>query len=140
MKAYPMRAYLGIKYHADNRNREVIEGMSEVLAGCGVVTSCVVPDLEAWGAVQLEAPDLMQRTFAMIERCDLVVIELSEKGVGLGIEAGYAYAKGVPVVTVAKGGSDVSETLRGSSKEVVFYGEVRELGHFFSNFFQSVGA
>ena len=133
-----MKAYLGIKYHADNRNREVIEEISEVLARCGIVTSCVTRDLEHWGAVRLEAPNLMQKTFEMIDSCDIVLIELSEKGVGLGIEAGYAYAKGIPVVTVAKRGSDISETLRGILEEVIFYDDVRDLEPFFTNLLQTL--
>lgn len=129
-----VRVYLGIKYHADNRNRELIGEISEMLTRCGFMTSCVVRDLEQWGAVRLEARALMQKTFEMIDSCDIVLIELSEKGVGLGIEAGYAYAKGIPVVTVAKRGSDVSETLRGISEEVAFYDDVRDLEPFFSAF------
>lgn len=135
-----MKAYLGIKYHADKRNRALIEEISEMLARCGITTSCVARDLEEWGAVRFEARDLMQQTFAMIDDCDLVIIELSEKGVGLGIEAGYAYAKGIPVVTIAKRGSDISETLRGVSSHVFLYGEVSDLEPYFTNFFQSVGA
>ena len=38
----------------------------------------------------------------MIDFCNILVIELSEKGVGPRIQAGYAYAEGIPVVTVAK--------------------------------------
>ena len=124
---------MGIKYYADNRNREVIEGISAVLAQCGAVTSCVARDLERWGEVKLEARDLMQHTFAMIDDCDVVIIELSEKGVGLGIEAGYAYAKDIPVVTIAKRGSDISETLRGISSRVAFYESFSDLSSFFIN-------
>ena len=127
---------MGIKYHADNRNREVIEEISEVLARCGVTTSCVARDLEQWGAVRLKARDLMQKTFEMIDSCDLVVTELSQKGVGLGIEAGYAYAKGIPVVTIAKQGRDISETLGGISEEVVFYDDVEGLEPFFADLLQ----
>lgn len=138
-----MRAYLGIKYHADNRNREVIEGISEVLARCGFMTFSVARDLEHWGAVRLEPQDLMRQTFAIIDTCNLIVIELSEKGVGLGIEAGYAHAKGIPVVTVAKRGSDISETLRGISRSVVFYSAYCDLEPFFTRLhteIQTVGA
>ena len=132
-----MKAYLGIKYHADNRNQEVIEEISEVLARCGIATSCVARDLEKWGRVRFEARDLMQQAFAMIDECDFVVIELSEKGVGLGIEAGYAYAKGIPVMTVAKRGSGVSETLRGVSSHIVLYEEVSDLLPIFTDLFQT---
>ncbi len=75
----------------------------------------------------------MKKTFDLIGECDLVIIELSEKGVGLGIETGYACAKGIPVVTVAKRGSDISETLRGISEEIIFYDDVRDLEPFFTN-------
>ena len=131
-----MNVYLGVKYHADNRNREVIEEISEVLARCGIATSCVARDLEKWGKVRFEARDLMRRTFDLIDECDFVVIELSEKGVGLGIEAGYAYAKGIPVMTAAKEGSDISETLRGVSSHIFFYEEVSDLLPIFTDLFQ----
>ena len=132
-----MRAYLGIKYHADNRNQAVVEALSAALADCGVATSCVARDLERWGAVRFEARDLMRRTFDLIEGCDFVVTELSEKGVGLGIEAGYAYARKVPVVTVAKRGSDISETLKGISSHVLLYEEVSDLSPIFADLFSN---
>ena len=139
-----MKAYLGIKYHADNRNRAVVEEISEVLARCGFTTSCVVRDVEQWGKVGFEARDLMQRTFAMIDGCDFFVIELSEKGVGLGIEAGYAYACKIPVVTIARQGSDISETLKGVSSRVILYEKVSDLSPLFTDLFrtlhQNVGA
>ena len=72
----------------------------------------------------------------MIDECDIVVIELSEKGVGLGIEAGYAYAQGIQVVSVAKRGSDISETLRGISSRVAFYESFDDLSPLFADLFQ----
>jgi len=30
-----------------------------------------------------------------------MVVDLTEKGVGVGIEAGYARARGIPIVTIA---------------------------------------
>ena len=46
---------------------------------------------------------------------------------GLGIEAGYAYARGIPIISIAKRGTDISETLRGISKEICFYEQVEDL-------------
>jgi nucleoside 2-deoxyribosyltransferase len=120
-------AYLGIKYHADNRNRTDIEGLSSTLEACGYATWNVARDVERWGGVTLSSTELMRCTFDLIDRSDLVVIELSEKGVGLGIEAGYAYAKDIPVITVARAGADVSTTLRGISRAVFFYACPQEL-------------
>lgn len=57
----------------------------------------------------------------------MVVIDLTEKGVGLGIEAGYAYAKGIPIITMAKKDSDISETLEGISEKIFFYDDIENI-------------
>ncbi len=41
-----MKAYLAIKFYADNRNRVVIEGISNSLEKSGFETVCVTRDLE----------------------------------------------------------------------------------------------
>ncbi len=119
--------YLGIKYHADHRNRPLIEAVSQGMASRGHRIYCVARDLEGWGAHMLTPSELMEHTFEAIRASDVVVIELSEKGVGLGIEAGYAYACGKPIFTLARYGSDISSTLRGLSKSVHFYSTSDEL-------------
>jgi nucleoside 2-deoxyribosyltransferase len=58
---------------------------------------------------------------------------LTEKGVGLGIEAGYAYAKGIPIITIVKSGSDISETLVGISKKIFLYNNIEDLAIFYKN-------
>lgn len=57
-----------------------------------MTTRCVARDFEEWGQVSLEAHDLMERALGAIRQSTAVVVEFSEKGVGLGIEAGYALA------------------------------------------------
>ena len=128
-----MKAYLGITFHADNRNRETIEMVSQVLATCGFLTVCIRRDIERWGIVELSPQELMAKTFVVMRSCQLAVIDLTEKGVGLGIEAGYAYAHGIPVVTIARTGSDISTTLRGISQDICFYDSPEELNTFFAN-------
>ena len=116
-----MKAYIAIKYHPDNSNRPHIEQISEALARNGIENVCVVRDLENWGEVHFSPEDLMQKSFAAIDACDLMVVDLSEKGVGVGIEAGYAWARGIPILTIARAGADISETLQGISQAVFWY-------------------
>lgn len=116
-----MQAYLAIKYHPDHRNRPRIEAISAALAQCGYETVCIARDVEAWGAVHLAPEALMRASFAALAASDLLVVELSEKGVGIGIEAGYAHAKGIPIVAIAQRGADISTTLRGISQRVHWY-------------------
>ena len=129
-----MQAYLAIKYHADNANRDRIEGISAVLAACGIRTICIARDVEQWGTVHFDAHTLMQKSFDAINTCDLVVVELTEKGVGIGIEAGYAHARHIPIVTIAQAGSDISETLRGISDGVWLYETYSDLEPHFRKF------
>jgi nucleoside 2-deoxyribosyltransferase len=122
-----MKAFLSIKYHEDNGNREHIEVISRELGKLGYETVCVVRDIEHWGETHLSAEALMRKTFEAIEASDIVIVDLTEKGVGAGIEAGYAYAKGKPVWTIARQGSDISTTLRGISQRVAWYKEYDEI-------------
>lgn len=132
------QAYLGIKFHADQRNRPLIEMITNALTQAGWTTQVIVRDVEQWGAVQFAPQELMSRTFAVIEASDIAVIDLTEKGVGLGIEAGYAVAKGIPVFTIARVGSDISTTLRGISQEVCLYRNEEDLVAFFCERFGDV--
>jgi len=122
-----MRAYLAIKYHPGGENRARIEAISAALRQAGVEPVCIARDLERWGEVHFDPPELMRQSFRALEACDLVVVELSEKGVGLGIEAGYAYARNIPIVTIAREGADISATLRGISAAVYEYRDPPDL-------------
>ena len=122
-----MKAYLGIKYYEDYRNGNFIEQILNILEWSGYEASCIVKDCEL-GRLCCDNPtDLMKETFRRIDSSDLVVIEFSEKGVGLGIEAGYAFARGIPVITLAEEGTKVSETLEGISSRVIEYKSLEEL-------------
>jgi len=125
------QAYLGIKFYEDQRNRPQIEMIVDALMEVGWVTRVIVRDLEEWGAVQFDSRTLMARTFAVIEASHIAIIDLTEKGVGLGIEAGYAFANNIPVYTIARDGSDISTTIRGISRAVCFYRNEIDLVSFF---------
>lgn len=122
-----MKAYLGIKFHKDMRNRELIKELSGILKSLGIESSIIVRDFESWGGNERDPKVLMAKAFEEIDRSDAVIIELSEKGVGLGIEAGYAAAKGKPIWVVAKTGSDISNTLSGIAEKILFYNKPGDL-------------
>lgn len=122
-----MKAYIGIKYHEDYRNKTIVDKISSMLEEKGYETICIVNDVNSKNKVPFSPEELMKVTFESIDTCNLVIIDLTEKGVGLGIEAGYAYAKGIPIITIAKNGSDISETLEGISNKVLFYNKIEDL-------------
>jgi hypothetical protein len=50
---------------------------------------------------------------------------------GWASRPGYAYAKGIPIITIARKGADISETLEGISQKLFLYDSVDELAQFF---------
>lgn len=122
-----MKAYLAIKFKEDFSNQEMIGEISDVLMKFGIETVVMARDFEKWGEVKFTPQELMEKTFQEIDSSDILVIEFSEKGVGLGIEAGYAYAKQKPIFVIAKKGSDISSTLEGIAKEIIFYKQPEDL-------------
>ena len=127
-----MKVFLSIKYHDDHSNRARIEMIALALHAHGFETMCIARDVERWGQLKFDARELMRRTFAAIDACDLVVVDLTEKGLGVGIEAGYARARSIPVVTIAQKGSAISETLRGISQQIFLYDNLDDLTGLFS--------
>ena len=128
-----MKAYISIKYREDNSNKDCIQKISAALEQNDFETVCIARDIEKWGQVELSPHELMRRTFAEIDSSHLIVVDLTEKGVGLGIEAGYAYAKQIPIVVIARKGSDISTTLQGIAQKLFLYDEFEDLADFFED-------
>lgn len=105
-------AYLGIKYHADHSNRDLVERITDAFQKTDMRLFCVARDVEQWGAIALGPQELIRESLSAIRESDVVVIETSEKGVGIGLEAGYTYAHRLPVVVLHQEGTEVSNTLR----------------------------
>jgi len=127
-----MKALMSIKFHKDGSNVNKIKEIAHVAKKVGVELKTIFIDYENEGKKHFQPKDLMKMTFEAIENNDILVVELTEKGVGLGIEAGYAFSKNKPIYVIAKKGSDISDTLNGISKEIFFYENVSDLEGFFS--------
>jgi 2'-deoxynucleoside 5'-phosphate N-hydrolase len=123
----PKKAYLAIKYHPDFRNRPLIEAFDAALQDNQWEMVAVCRDVEKWGGVTLTLQELMRVSFDLIDQCDCLLVVLNEKGVGIGIECGYAYAHQKPIFVMAEQGSNISETLQGIARWVLFYSSTAEL-------------
>jgi hypothetical protein len=54
-------------------------------------------------------------------------MEMSEKGVGLGIEAGYAYAQGKFLLVVLQEERELSSTMAGIATKIIRYNTLDQL-------------
>jgi nucleoside 2-deoxyribosyltransferase len=117
---------LGIKYHSDHSNKGRIDKLSSIIEKLGYSVTCIARDIERYGQVSLSPCVLMKKTFQIMDESDLAIIDMSEKGVGLGIEAGYAYSKGLPLITIAHC-TEISTTILGISRNHFVYKNDDEL-------------
>jgi hypothetical protein len=113
--------YLAIKYHPDNKNKDLIRSISRACQINGLHCFCIAQDVEIWGEKSFEPADLMRISFEYIRSSDFVLIEFSEKGVGIGIEAGYAFALNLPLYVIHPPEADVSETIKGIATAIFPY-------------------
>ena len=126
-KEMKYRAYFGIKFYEDNRNRDEINSISVALQDDGIQTVCIARDVEKWGDVTLSSQELMRIAFEEIDKSDFVILEMSEKGVGLGIEGGYAFARKKPLIVLIKQGLILSNTMQGIADIVIPYSHPEEI-------------
>ena len=71
--------------------------------------------------------EMMEKAFEEIDHSDVFVAELSTKAIGVGIEMGYAYAKGKPVIYLRKVNSEYSTTSAGCATSIIEYENAIEL-------------
>ena len=123
-----MKAYIAIKFHKDNKNKETIEEISLALKENKIDSVCLARDVEDWGKNPLKnSGELMKKAFSIIDECQIIITEFTEKGVGTFIETGYAYAKNKPIIAVARAGTKEPQTLQGISQKIIYYSNSKEL-------------
>ena len=124
-----LHSFFALKFHDGEEDKAKIETIEKALNEAGITITVMARDVEKWGeAVIPEGKTLMtDYAFPAMRQCDCNIIEFSEKGVGLGINAGYCYAIGKPIFVIAKTGSDISTTISNLATQVLFYDEPEDL-------------
>lgn len=122
-----MKAYISISYS----KRKVLE--DEV---CSIIETLKEMSIEPFVFVDqykfdaTEEKEMMRQALVDIDNCDVLVAEVSDKAIGIGIEAGYAKAKGKPIIYMRNNSSEHSTTLSGISDFQIIYRNVEELRFF----------
>jgi len=122
-----VRAFLSIKYWGDFRNQEEVRSLIGVIEELGLDVYCVVEHAERWGQVILEPRELLRRTFEEIDKSDLLIANVADWPIGVGVEAGYAFARGIPVLCIWPEGSRLANTVAGLAEAVVSYCDPQDL-------------
>lgn len=76
-----------------------------------------------------EEKAMMDTACAEIRLADLMIAEVSEKAIGVGIELGFAVALNKPVLYLRKAGSEYSTTVGGITQYHIAYHDLTDLEH-----------
>jgi nucleoside 2-deoxyribosyltransferase len=119
-----MRAYISVSFN----KRKLLD--KELTA---IITTLKKFDIAAFVFVDhykfelSEERQMMEQAMKDIDNCDLLIAETSDKGIGIGVEAGYAKAKNKPVIYLRQTDAAHSTTVSGISDSQIIYSDSGDL-------------
>ena len=118
-----LHSFFALKFHDGDEDKAKVESIEKALNKAGITITLMARDVEKWGKAEIPKDKtlMVDYAFPAMQQCDCNIIEFSEKGVGLGINAGYCYAIGKPIFIIAKTGSDISTTISNLAIKIIFY-------------------
>jgi nucleoside 2-deoxyribosyltransferase len=119
-----MMAYISVSFGKRAILAEALHAVADTLTRFGIMPLLFV-DKYRFSPAQERA--MMQQAMSAIDSCDLLVAETSCKGIGIGIEVGYAKAKGKPIIYLRHKDAEHSTTVSGISDFQIIYPDAEEL-------------
>jgi len=124
LAAVPLKAYISVSYSKRKTFDLQVQAIIAAVKSCGMVPFVFV-DQYQFDSSQERA--MMNQALADIDQSDLLIAETSDKGIGIGIETGYAKAKGKPVIYVRHTEAEHSTTVSGISDYQIIYSGAADL-------------
>ena len=122
-----VRVFLSISFPGNYRNREHVEAVIAAIESASCSVFCFVRDAEDWGQKRFEPEDMMRRTFAQIDESHFLIADVADWPIGVGVEAGYARAKGIPVICICPTTKRVASTVAGLAAHTIAYEDYGDL-------------
>jgi len=121
-----MTAYISVSYSKRKELKWALDAMVATLRDLNI-DAFIFATAHTFTVTQEN--QMMLLALAEIDRCDIFIAETSDKAIGIGIEAGYAKAKGKPVIYTRQITAEHSTTLSGISDYHFFYNDTNDLQH-----------
>lgn len=119
-----MRAYISVSFSKRKSVDEEITAIMDILKKFKISSLVFVDDYKFFLSAEEQ---MMDQAMYEIEKCDLLIAETSNKGIGIGIEAGYAKAKGKTVFYLRNRDAAHSTTVSGISDYRIVYSDTNDL-------------
>ena len=122
-----MRVFLSIKFWRDDRNRDEVEGTIGAIEGIGAEVYCFRRDAEKWGEIEFGPREMMDITLEQIDKSDILVADVGDWPIGVGVEAGYARGNDIPVICICSKDKKVANTVAGLAISTIVFSDYKDL-------------
>ena len=119
-----MKAYISVSLIKRKLVDQELNAIVETLNDFDI-SSLIFVDHYSFDATQEQ--QMMQQAIIDINQCDLLIAETSHKGIGIGVEVGYAKARGKTVIYLRQQDAEHSTTVSGISDFQIIYFDVIDL-------------
>lgn len=119
-----MKAFLSISYHEKDKLQKEIAVVETELKSHLFETLVFV---KKYQFANNQTKEMMQLAFQELQTCDVFLAEISDKAMGVGIEAGLAYALNIPVIYFRKKHKPDSTTMNGIAMYEFEYESIEDL-------------
>jgi 2'-deoxynucleoside 5'-phosphate N-hydrolase len=119
-----MTAYISISYSKRKLMDEELNAIVDTLKSFSIVPFVFA---DQYQFNRSEEQQMMQQAMTDIDRCDILIAETSDKGIGIGIEVGYAKALNKPVIYIRRKEAEHSTTVSGISDFQIIYADTSDL-------------
>ncbi len=119
-----MTAFIALSFNHRHELAPVIDTVTSTLASFDIESFAFVYE---YTFKPQHAKQMMQTSFRHIRECNLLIAEVSHKGIGIGIEIGYATALGKPVYAFRHFTAEPSTTVEGTATHTLIYQDTTDL-------------
>lgn len=129
------KAFLSINYKNKDLLNKEINCITNTLRKFSIQTTVFV---YKYSFKSNQERKMMGKAFEQIKNSDILIAEVSEKAIGIGIEIGFAKALNKPIIYLKKENSKYSTTVGGTADIKIVYKNLEDLEEklfklFFSN-------
>jgi 2'-deoxynucleoside 5'-phosphate N-hydrolase len=119
-----MRAYIAVSFAKHITMQPILDLLKETVLAVGIIPFVFV---EQYRFEPEQEKQMMTKALSEIGQSDILIAEVSDKAIGIGVEAGFAKAIHKILVYLRRAGSEHSTTVAGISDYSIVYTDTADL-------------
>ena len=119
-----MQVYIATSYSKRKQMQDELNAVKEALKKQFLIPFIFVDN---YNFKPDQSKEMMQAAFAEIDKIFLLIAEVSDKAIGIGVETGYAKAKNKLIIYLRNANAEHSTTVAGISGHVLIYKDPNDL-------------